>query len=137
MAWELGALALLYWTTVRAYGLGATGGAATAAVLGLLWLAGSWRILRQGVYVSGYGVRIVGLAGSRTLRWAEVHHITVEPAEHRFAGLTVPVGATVVIRCRDGRRVNTPLWAHGVDFRYRPGAFRQAYQGLRARHAGA
>ena len=60
----------------------------------------------------------------------------VDDVVHRFAGLEIPSGRTVVIAC-DGDAVNTPLWAQGIDFRFRPGVFRQVYQGLRAHHAAA
>jgi hypothetical protein len=41
----------------------------------------------------------------------------------------------VLIERRDGGHVQTPLWAQGIDFHRRPGAFRSVYQELRDRHA--
>ena len=78
-----------------------------------------------------------GLVGSRVLPWHRIDRIAVDDVVHRLAGLEIPGGRTVVISCGDGEAVNTPLWAQGIDFRFRPGVFRQVYQGLRAHHAAA
>jgi hypothetical protein len=137
IAWELGGLALLLWSTVRIYELGPRAAGWLGGALVLLWLAGSWRILRLGVYVSDHGVLVRGLVGSRVLPWSRIDRIAVDDVVHRVAGFEIPSGRTVVISCRDGEAVNTPLWAHGIDFRFRPGVFRQVYQGLRAHHAAA
>ena len=136
IGWELGGLALLLWSTVRMYQLGPIAAAWLGGALTVAWLAGSWRILRMGVYVSDHGVFVRGLTGSRVLPWSRIDRITVDDVVHRFAGLEIPSGRTVVIAC-DGDAVNTPLWAQGIDFRFRPGVFRQVYQGLRAHHAAA
>jgi hypothetical protein len=137
IAWELGGLAMLDWTTVRLFELTPRAAAGLTAVLVVLWLVGSWRIVRMGVYVSEYGVRVRGLIGSRTLRWTQIQHITLDQAEYGIGRLRVPGGTTVVIKCRNGDWVNTSLWVQGIDFHARPHLFSDVYQGLRERHAAA
>jgi hypothetical protein len=78
-----------------------------------------------------------GLIGSRTLRWTQIQHITLDQAVYRIGRLRVPSGTTVVIKCRNGAWVNTSLWVQGIDFHARPHTFRDVYHGLRERHAAA
>jgi hypothetical protein len=137
IAWELGGLGFVGWTTARLFDLGPRPAAVLAGALALVWLVGSWRILRIGVYVSGYGVRIRGLVDSRTLRWTEIESFALDEVINRLGGFELPRETTVRIRCRDGRLVNTPLWAQGIDFHSRPGVFREVYHGLRERHLAA
>jgi hypothetical protein len=137
IAWELGGLAFVGWTTVRLFDLGSQPAALLWGALAALWLLGSWRILRIGVYVSDRGVRVRGLAGSRTLRWAEIDFFTLDHVVYRIGGFELPRETTVRIRCRNGRTVNTPLWAQGIDFHARPGAFGAVYHALRERHLAA
>jgi Bacterial PH domain len=137
IAWELGGLAFVGWTTVGLFDLGPRPAAAVAGTLAVLWLLGSWRILRIGVYLNEYGVRVRGLVGSRTLRWTEIEFFAIEEVVHRLGGFQLPSGNTVRIRCRDGRTVNTPLWAQGIDFHSRPRAFGEVYHALRERHLTA
>lgn len=137
IAWELGGLAFAGWTTTRLFDLESGPAWLLAGTLGLMWLVGSWRILRIGVYVSEYGVRIRGLVSSRTLRWTEIDSFTLDQVISRFGGFELPRETTVRIRCRDGRVVSTPLWAQGIDFHSRPHAFREVLQGLRERHVAA
>jgi hypothetical protein len=137
IAWELGGLALVDWTTVRLFELAPRPAAMLTAALALLWLVGSWRIARMGVYVSEYGVRTRGVIGSRTLRWTQIEHITLDQVVYRIGGLRVSSGTTVVIKCRDGVWVNTSLWVQGIDFHARPHVFREVYHGLRERHSAA
>jgi hypothetical protein len=137
VAWELAGLAFLDWSTVRLFEMESRAALALTAALALLWLVGSWRIARMGVYVSEYGVRSQGLIGSRTLRWTQIEHITLDQVVYRFGGLRVPSGMAVVIRCHNGTLVNTSLWAQGIDFHYRPAVFRDVYHSLRERHSAA
>lgn len=125
------------WTTVRLFELTPRAVVALTAGLVVLWLLGSWRIARMGVYVSEYGVRIRGLIGSRTLRWTQIQHITLDQVAYRLGRVRVPSGTTVVIKCWNGTWINTSLWVQGVDFHARPHAFRDVYHGLRERHAAA
>jgi hypothetical protein len=137
IAWELGSLALLDWTTVRLFELAPRPAAALTAGLAALWLVGSWQIICMGVYVSEHGVRARGVIGARTVRWTEIEHVTLDEVVYRIGRLRVPSGTTVVIKCRDGSWINTSLWVQGIDFHARPHAFREVYHGLRERHAAA
>jgi len=137
LVWELACFALLAWTSARLFDL--HGGAARALVVALAvtWVVGAWRVLRMGVYVSEYGVRICGLLGSRTLRWADIEEFVLDQPEWRLGPLRIPQGLTVLIRRRDGGFVHTSLWAQGVDFHARPRAFREVYGVLCERHLAA
>jgi hypothetical protein len=119
------------------FDLGPRPAAVLGGALALLWLMGSWRIMRIGVYISAHGVRIRGLVASRTLRWTEIEFFTLDEVIHRLGGFELPRETTVRIRRRDGRVVRTPLWAQGIDFHSRPGAFGEVYHLLRERHLAA
>jgi hypothetical protein len=137
IAWELGGLAFAGWTTAQLFDLGPGPTRVLAGALALLWLVGSWRIMRIGVYVSESGIRIRGLARSRTLRWTEIESFALDEVIHRLGGFELPRETTVRVRCRNGRVVSTPLWAQGIDFHASPGTFREVYHGLRERHLAA
>jgi hypothetical protein len=139
IGWELGGLAFVHWTTVRLFDLTSSHAWALAGILGALWLLGSFRILRMGVYVSAYGVRIRGLVGTRTLRWTEIAEFALDQPVYRipFGAVLVPAGLTVLIRRHSGEYVNTSLWAQGIDFHQRPRVFREVYGLLRERHSHA
>jgi hypothetical protein len=137
IAWEFGGLAFLDWSTVRLFELAPRAAAMLTAGMVVLWLVASWRIVRMGVYVSEHGVRSRGVIGSRTLRWTQIEHITLDQAVYRVGRVRVPSGTTVVIKCRNGEWVNTSLWVQGVDFHARPHVFRDVYHGLRERHSAA
>jgi hypothetical protein len=134
IAWEFGALALLGWAAVRAFGLDGTGAVVLAAGLAALWLVGSWQVLRMGVYVGPVGIRIRGLLGVRTLPWSAVDGIVVERRTDRLLG--IQLGLNVVIEYAGGR-LGTPLWAEGIDFHRRRPAFQALCRDLRAAHAAA
>ncbi len=134
IVWEFGSLAFLGWTATRTFGLSPAGGALVAWALTALWLVGSWQILRMGVYVGPAGIRIRGLLGIRTLRWAAVERIVVERRTARLLG--IEMGLNVVIEYAGGR-ISTPLWAEGIDFHRRRPAFHALCRELRARHAHA
>jgi hypothetical protein len=137
VGWELGGLAFVDWTTIRLFDLGATEAGVITGLLAVAWLVGSWRILRMGVYVSEYGVRIRSLFGSRTLRWTDIDQFAIDQPVYRFGTLEVPAGMTVLIRHRNGQLVNTSLWAQGIDFHSRPRQFREVYGLLCERHSAA
>jgi len=137
IGWEVGSLAFPHRTTVPMYSLGGVGAKALAMALAVLWLVGSWRIVRMGVYVSHYGVRVHGVLRSRTLGWAEIDEFVLDEPDYKLGRLLVPAGITVLIRHRDGTYVHTPLWAKGIDFHRRPRVFREVYGVLRERHATA
>ncbi|GAA0815995.1 PH domain-containing protein [Spirilliplanes yamanashiensis] len=137
IGWEAVSLAALAWTTADMFGLVGTGLTVLAAALAAVWVVGSWRIVEMGVYVSDHGVRIRGLLRTRTLAWSDIQHIWLHRAEHRLGPIRIPSGLTVLIERRDGRTVNTELWAQGVDFHSRPSVFKAVYHELRTRHVTA
>ncbi|NJC70058.1 PH domain-containing protein [Planosporangium thailandense] len=85
----------------------------------------------MGVYVSGHGVRVLGLLGRRTVPWSEVDRITVRDTRYSIGGLRVAGGMSVQIDPHDGGPIETTLWAQGIDFAFRRHAFHAAYQELR------
>jgi hypothetical protein len=127
VGWELGGLAFLLWTTARLFDLNRPGTVLLGLTLVMLWVFGSWRILRMGVYLNERGVHLRRLIGSRTIEWTEIERIIVDDVGPLL-------GRTVVLELRDGSRVNTALWAKGIDFHDRPGVYRQVYADLRERH---
>jgi hypothetical protein len=114
-----------------------TGALVLAVLLAVAWIAVSWQVLRLGVYVSKQGALIHGLVMRYALSWDDVQRISVEHATYRLFGAEIPAGKTVVIDLRDGSRVNTPLWAHGIDFHFRPGVFQEVQDELRRCHVAA
>jgi len=137
MLWEFAALAIFGWSTLELFEVEGLGVAALGVALVGLWLLGCWRIERMGVYVSGYGVRVRGLFRSRTVAWRDVEQFRLHEGAHRLGRLEIPSGLTVLIERADGAHLPTSLWAKGVDFHDRPGAFRAVYHDLRERHAAA
>jgi hypothetical protein len=105
-----------------------------AALLAVFWLALCARLVVMGVYVGRSGIRIRGLFGTRTIAWSSVERIVVERAGHRLFGVDIPAGRAAIVELRDGTRVNSSLWADGVDFRFSPARFRQACAELRREH---
>jgi hypothetical protein len=134
IAWEAMALTLLAWTTIRQFALSGHGLTLVACALAALWVIGAHRILRMGAYVGRTGVRIDGLLSSHTLRWRDVAHVRLHRTTHRVGRWEIESGMTVLIERRDGRTLNTELWAEGVDFHARPKLFRAVYHELRNRH---
>jgi len=134
--WELLALALFGWRTLRLLAelvsVHPAAGWALSAGLAALWATGSWRIVRLGVYVGDRGLRIQGLVRSRVLDWSEIALVSVHDPVRRTLGFEVSTGQTVLIGLRTGEMVGTPLFAKGIDFVFRPGAFQHAYRSLRS-----
>jgi hypothetical protein len=137
IAWEAAALAFLTWTTIRLFDLTGPGVRVLSAILTVVWLAGSVRILRMGVYVAPERLLIRGLLHSRILCWRDVAQVRLHRATHKIGRWEVESGMTVLIEGRDGVTVNTELWAQGIDFHARPTEFHALYQDLRNRHLAA
>lgn len=136
LAWELAGLAFLGWTSVRLFDLDPDATRGLVVALALTWVVGAVRVMWMGVYVSEYGVRVRGLLGSRTLRWTEIEEFVFDQPVWRLGGFRIPHGQTVLIKHRDGRYLNTSLWAQGIDFHARPRVFREVYGVLCERHRG-
>jgi len=135
VVWELFGLGLFGWSTERVLrpSIALTPAGIVALVIALLvvWVIGSYRILRMGAYVSEHGVRVQRVIGSYTVSWAEVERITVRDSRHKVGGLQVGGGLSVQIEPRNGDPIETTLWAQGIDFAFRPHAFHAAYRALR------
>ena len=129
--WEAAALVFLHRITVDLYHV-PPGWLAVA--LAALWAALCVRLVVMGVFVGPSGIRIRGLFATRTIGWRSVERIVVERAGHRLFGFDIPAGRTAVIERRDGTRVNSSLWADGVDFKFKPARFREACAQLRREH---
>lgn len=137
IAWEAMALAMLAWATVRQFDLTGHGVTLVACGIAALWVIGAHRILRMGAYVTDHSVRLDGLLRTRTMRWRDVAHVRLHKATHRLGPWQIESGMTVLIERRDGKTVNTELWAQGIDFHSRPNLFRAVYDELRSRHLAA
>jgi hypothetical protein len=135
VAWELFGLAFFGWTTEQVLRptVVLTPPAILLLVLGLfaVWVIGSYRILRMGVYVSEHGVRVLRLVGSRTVPWSQVERISVHDTRQTLGRFKIASGMTVLIEPREGAPIETTLWAEGIDFAFRKHAFHAAYQELR------
>ena len=137
IGWEAVALALLGWTTMPTFGLRGHAVWLTIVVLAVAWTAGSWRIIRMGVYLGADGVQVRGLLRTRVLRWDDIAHIWLHRSSHRLGRWEIRSGMTVLIERGDGSTVNTELWAQGVDFHSRPKLFHAVYLEMRERHLTA
>jgi hypothetical protein len=130
IVWELGSLALLDWTAVRAFTLTSPGAWLLSGALATLWLVGSWQVLRMGVYVGPAGIRVRGLLATRTVPWAQVAGIVVARRTARLLG--IELGMNVLIEHRAGGTLSTPLWAEGIDFHRRRPEFQALCRELRS-----
>jgi hypothetical protein len=133
--WEAAALVFLHRTSVEVYHLTGWLEDALSVVLAVAWLALCVRLVRMGLFLGAGGVQIRGLVTRRTIPWRQIERITVQHVSQKRFGLRVPAGRTAVIELSDGSRVNSSLWADGVDFKFSPARFRQACDALRAEHA--
>jgi hypothetical protein len=135
--WEAGALILLHRTTVDLYHLTSSSRLLIALAFAIMWVALCIRLTRLGLFVAPGGIQIRGLVTRRTIRWHEVERIVVDRAHHQWLGLRIPSGRTAIIELHNGERVNSSLWADGIDFKFSPAGFRQACADLRREHASA
>ncbi|MFB0620774.1 hypothetical protein [Streptomyces sp. AGS-58] len=104
---------------------------AAGAVLaaGLAIVAGALRLLRMGVWVSGRGLRRVGLVLTRTVPWSRVAAVRTVQQPVRWLGLPRTVQGQALVLVRMDRRPDDPaplLTTHGLDFLGRPAAFDRA-----------
>ena len=133
IAWEAGGLAYLHWTTARLFDLPDAAAWALAAAFLLVWLLGSWRVVRMGPYVSGDALLLRGVFRSRTIPWTDIEDAAAEEITHRLGAFRVPAGRAVVLTLRSGERVTTSVWEKGLDLHRRPDLFGQVCRELRAR----
>jgi hypothetical protein len=131
--WELGALAFLHRTTVDLFHL-AHLATPLLLVTGAAWVWLCWRLAVMGVYTAPHGVLVRGLVTRRVLAWRELDRITVADATFRVGRLRVPAGRTIWFETRAGERVDSTLYADGIDFRFRRPLFARLHDDLRRRH---
>jgi hypothetical protein len=132
--WEVGALAFLHQTTVDLFNLDPHADMLLVAVLAAIWACGCWRLVQMGLYTGEAGLQVRGLLTRRTIPWANVARIFIEHVDYEMGRLRIPAGKAVSIELCDGVRVNSTLWAEGVDFKFRPALFQETYNVLRRRH---
>jgi hypothetical protein len=135
VAWEAAGLAYLHWTTVRLFGLREDAGWVLAVTFALAWAAGSWQVVRMGVYLSTDALRIRGILRTRTVPFEAIEAVTVEDVVYRAGPCHVPAGKAAILILRRGGRVNTTMWERGMDFHRRPQMFRTVCRELRRRIA--
>ncbi|MEU0007347.1 hypothetical protein ABZ079_24475 [Streptomyces sp. NPDC006314] len=115
-----------------------TGSASSAGVIlgmGLALIAGALRLLRMGAWVSGHGVRQVGLLVTRTVPWARVVSVRTVQQPVRWLGLPRTVQGQALVLVRKDRRAEDAaplLTTHGLDFLGRPAAFDRAADSVEA-----
>ncbi|WP_432031010.1 hypothetical protein [Streptomyces sp. 1222.5] len=104
-------------------------------VTGLAVIAGSLRLLRMGVWVSGHGLRQVGFLMTRTVPWARVVSVRTVQQPVRWLGLPRTVQGQALALVRKDRRSDdtAPLTTtHTLDFLGRPTAFDRAADAVEA-----
>jgi hypothetical protein len=107
---------------------GQAAGAAVFAGLATAMTAAALRLLRMGVWVSGEGLRQVGLLYTVTLAWQDVATVRTAQQPVRWLGLprTLQGQALVVVRARGGAPLRAQLTTHNADFLNRPESFDRA-----------
>ncbi|MQY39215.1 hypothetical protein SRB17_72370 [Streptomyces sp. RB17] len=103
--------------------------AGAVLIAGLVVIAGALRLLRMGVWVSGRGLRHVGLLMTRTVPWARVVSVRTVQQPVRWLGLPRAVqgqALTLVRKDRPAEDTSPLLTTHTLDFLGRPAAFDRA-----------
>ncbi|MET8948715.1 hypothetical protein ABZX30_35665 [Streptomyces sp. NPDC004542] len=115
-----------------------TGSPSSAGVVfaaALVIIAGSLRLLRMGVWVSGRGVRQTGFFLTRTTTWERVVAVRMLQQPVRWLGLprTVQGQALILVRRDRGAQDLPPLLTtHTMDFVGRAAAFDRAADAVEA-----
>ncbi|MGW1917431.1 hypothetical protein ACWCQS_43920 [Streptomyces sp. NPDC002076] len=126
------ALLLASFVLFAAVAIALTGSVSSAGAIfvgALLVIAGSLRLLRMGVWVSGRGLRHVGFLVTRTAPWARVLSVRTVQQPVRWLGLPRTVqgqALTLVRRERAAEDTSELLTTHTLDFLGRPAAFDRA-----------
>ncbi|MYS21241.1 hypothetical protein GA0115240_12808 [Streptomyces sp. DvalAA-14] len=103
---------------------GGVSGAAGVLVVGLVVIAGTLRLLRVGVWLSGKGVRQVGYFGTVTVPWGRVTSVRTAQQPVKVLGLPRTVqGQALVVSRRGGQPLRTLVTDHNADFLGRIEAF--------------
>ncbi|MEU1631063.1 hypothetical protein ABZ746_38650 [Streptomyces sp. NPDC020096] len=103
---------------------GSLSGAGASVGVAVLVIAGALRSLRMGVWVSGRGLRLVGLLRTTTLPWGRVGAIRTAQQPVKWLSLPRTVqGQALVLHRADGAEPRTLLTDHNADFLGRVEAF--------------
>nr|WP_240979779.1 PH domain-containing protein [Streptomyces sp. HNM0574] len=132
--WRVGGSALLLllssYVLMSALVIALTGsvwGALGALVPAVVLIALALRLLRVGVWVSAYGLRLIGLFSTVTLRWSEVAAVRTVQQPVRWLGLPRTVqGQALSVGRAQGEPLRTVLTDHNADFLNRRDAFEHA-----------
>jgi hypothetical protein len=99
-------------------------GGAMCLLAALVVIAGTLRLLRVGVWVSGKGLRQVEFFHTSTVSWSQVTAVRTAQQPVRVLGLPRSVqGQALVITRRGGRALRPMLTDHNADFLGRVEAF--------------
>ncbi|WP_031484844.1 hypothetical protein [Streptomyces bicolor] len=140
--WRVGVAAL--WLLLASYVLFAaviialTGTVTEAAVvfgIALVIITGALRLLRMGVWVSGHGLRQVGLMLTRTVPWEQVVAVRTVQQPVRWLGLPRTVQGQALMLVRRGRASDDMpvlMTTHNGDFLGRVAAFDRAADAVEA-----
>jgi hypothetical protein len=110
-----------------------THGAVWCLVCAVLVVAVALRILRIGIWLSGRGLRQVGLCWTSTVRWDRVASVRTVQQPVRWLGLPRTVqGQALVVTRRDGQTLRVLMTDHCADFLRRGTAFDVAADAIEA-----
>jgi hypothetical protein len=103
---------------------GEMSGAGVVALLAVLLIVCTLRLLRVGIWLSGKGVRRVGYFATVTLPWAKVATVRTAQQPVKVLGLPRTVqGQALLITRRGGQPLRPLLTDHNADFLGRVEAF--------------
>ncbi|MDF3294063.1 hypothetical protein [Streptomyces silvisoli] len=99
-------------------------GAGLSVGTAVLVIAGALRSLRMGVWVSGRGLRQVGLLRTVTVPWGRVGAVRTAQQPVKWLALPRTVqGQALVLQAADGAEPRTLITDHNADFLGRSDAF--------------
>lgn len=106
---------------------GNTSGAEVLVLAALLVIAGTLRLLRVGVWVSGRGLRQTGFFGTVTVPWRKIDSVRTAQQPVKVMGLPRSVqGQALIVTRRGGASLRPQLTDHNADFLGRVEAFDRA-----------
>lgn len=109
------------------------GGAGTCLVIAAAMIVTALRILRVGFWVSGRGLRQVGLFYTVTLPWDQVGSVRTAQQPVKVLGLPRTVmGQALVVTRAGGAQLRPLLTDHNADFWHRTEAFDMAADAIEA-----
>jgi hypothetical protein len=98
-------------------------GAGVLVLLAALVIAGTLRLLRMGVWLSGRGLRQVGYFSTVTVPWPQVTSVRTAQQPVRVLGLPRSVQGQALVISRRGTALRPLMTDHNADFLGRAEAF--------------